>query len=438
MKIIDGITEGSIAHELGIEPQDKLIDIDGERIIDVFDYRMAAARGQLVLNIEKADGELWELMIEKDEDEDLGLIFNNGLMDNPKSCNNNCIFCFIHQNPRGMRGSVYFKDDDYRLSYLHGNYITLTNTTQADIDRIIKYRISPVNISIHATDHELRCKMMGHKGAGAALAYLEQLAAGGIELNMQIVLCKGYNDREQLDKTIYDLSRYIPKGLYAQGFSLSVVPVGITRHRESNGLTKLAPLNKYDCLDTLMRVERWQDKLLSEFGTRFVHAADEFYVKARIPLPPISRYEGFSQMDNGIGLLSLMQHEMDEFFEGDMQRPKAKHYSIATGTAAAPTISAICQRLAKAYNIKIDVHSIDNAFFGSDVTVSGLMVGRDIIDRLRGQSLGELLLLPASALRHGERVFLDDTSLDDISAALGVPVTAPSADAAGLIEGIFH
>jgi len=419
-KLILEVERGSIAEEMGIEAGDFLLAINNREIVDIFDYRMAVMDEELDILIEKPSGEEWLLELDKDEDEELGLVFD-GMMDTMRNCGNNCIFCFIDQNPKGMRPSLYVKDDDYRLSFLHGNYITLTNMSDKDIDRILRYRISPVNISIHATDPDLRVRMMGNKRAGVSLDFLGKLTEGGIVLALQIVLCKGYNDGDQLDKTIGDLSQYIPEG--GGGCSLSIVPVGITKHREN--LPKLEPLSREDCLDVIEKINKWQKKLLAEKGTRFVFGADEFYLKAEADLPSVNEYEDFPQIDNGVGMMTSFA---DEFDKPD----KSKKITLVTGVASCSFMRDLLDGL------DIEVVAIHNDFYGEYITVAGLLTGGDIINQLQGRELGEAVLIPKTALKADEDVFLDDITLDEITEKLGVPVIAVETNGQALTEAIAN
>ena len=427
-KLIIEVEENSIAAEMGIKAGDFLVAINGQVVVDVFDYRMFQFEEELEMLIEKAGGEEWLLEIEKDTYEELGLVFEDGLMDKMRSCGNNCIFCFIDQTPPGMRETLYVKDDDYRLSFLHGNYITLTNMTSGDVDRIIKHRISPVNISIHSTDPVLRVKMMGNTQAGRSLDFLQQLADAGIVLAMQIVLCKGYNDSNQLDKTIYDLSRYIPDD--GGGCSLSVVPVGLTKHRD--GLTHIEPLEKDDCRQVVKQIKSWQEKFLEEKNCRFVFAADEFYLKAEVDLPDYEDYEDFPQIDNGVGMMAAFREEFGEAVIS-YQLSVISLATLVTGVAAGSFLRELVRDFPH-----VQVKEIVNEFYGERITVSGLLTGRDIIDQLSGQDLGELVLLPKTCLRDGEDVFLDDATLQDVSDALGVPVVAVETTGDALWEVIIH
>jgi len=424
-KLIIGIDSGSIAEELGIAPGDFLIAIDAHEILDVFDYRLATASDALEILIEKqGTGEEWLLEIEKDEDEDLGLVFETGLMDDVRSCKNNCIFCFVHQNPRGkMRDTIYFKDDDYRLSYLHGNYITLTNMTDDDADRILAHRLSPINISVHTTNPALRAAMMGNDAAGHSLEFLRRLADGGIDLGLQIVLCKGFNDGAVLDKTITDLGCF----MHQHGdFSLSVVPAGLTRHRD--GLPALQAFSAADCRAVISQVAAHQKYFLEKYGTRFVFCADEFYVKGDVALPDFDTYEEFLQIENGVGMMAAFKHDFNRAFNRDA--PIKGKFVVATGLAAHGFFKEICRGL------DIEIAAIDNNFFGQSVTVAGLLTGDDIITQLKNNVPRGTLLIPTNMLRAGEEVFLDDVSIQDVSRALKIEVVAVHPDGASFVEAL--
>ena len=436
-KLIVGIEPNSIAEELGIEAGDFLVAVNGRPVLDFFDFRMMQAEEEMEIAIEKACGEEWLLEIEKDEDEELGLCFESGLMDAMRRCGNKCVFCFIDQNPPNMRETLYVKDDDYRLSFLHGNYITLTNMTDDDVARILQYHISPVNISVHATCPDLRKKMMNNPKAGRSLDFLQRLADGGIVLSLQIVLCKGYNDGEHLDKTIYDLSRYIPYG--GGGCSLSVVPVGLTKYRKQRGLAGLEPLDVHDCAAVIETVNKWQDKLLTEKGARFVFAADEFYLKANLPIPPYECYEDFPQIENGVGMIAAMGQEFFEALEeNDIKKPLTRKITVATGLAAADFIQSLAKAAMERFSqIKIDVVPITNHFFGELITVAGLLTAKDIIAQLKGRDLGDCVLISVASLKTDEDVFLDDITLDELSAELGVEVKAVNCFGSDLLRSFL-
>ena len=429
--IVKSIEPGSIAEEMGIEPGDKLISINDNEIEDVFDYHYYVNDEELVLLIEKPDGEEWELEIEKDYEEDLGITFEQGLMDEYRSCRNKCIFCFIDQMPKGMRETLYFKDDDSRLSFLQGNYITLTNMSDHDIDRIIKYHLEPINISFHTTNPELRCKMLHNRFAGDALKKVDKLYEAGIQMNGQIVLCKGINDGEELERSIAELSQYLP---YLQ--SVSVVPVGLTKYRE--GLHPLEPFTKADALEVLKVIEEWQDKLYKEHGMHFIHAGDEWYILAEKEMPEEERYDGYLQLENGVGMLRLLENEFDETYQELTGDERHVEVSLATGALAYPYLKKLIDKLSTKYpNVTAHLYKIRNDFFGEKITVSGLITGQDLIAQLKGKPLGERLLLPCNMLRSGEEVFLDDVSISDVKETLQVQVDIVKSSGQDFIEAIL-
>ena len=416
--MIKQVEEYSIAHELGIEPGDKLISINGQAVKDVFDYRYLQKEEFLEILIEKPDGEEWELEIEKDEDEELGMIFDSGLMDEATSCRNKCIFCFIDQLPRGMRQTLYFKDDDARLGFLQGNYVTLTNMNDVELERIIYYRLSPVNISVHATDPELRVHMLKNPKASRIMEQIEKLSAAGLELNFQIVLCKGVNDGMRLDESIAALSEFIPRAR-----SLSVVPVGLTEHR--GGLAELAPFTASDAEIVLDQIEGWQQKFKKQYGTRFVFAADEFYLLVGHETPPTADYEGFPQIENGVGMLALFADEFNRALNRRKKGQGQRKQTIVTGRAAHSFLSELVRIAGEKFpGLDIQVIPVDNKFFGSLITVSGLLTGEDILNTLKGHDLGNRVLLPCNALRADDSVLLDNMDISELSQALNVPVEA--------------
>ncbi len=412
--MIKRIEPGSIAGELGIEPGDRLLSINDMEIEDVFDYHFLANDEELVLLLEKPDGEQWEIEIDKDYDEDLGIEFEQGLMDEYRSCRNKCMFCFIDQMPEGMRDTLYFKDDDSRLSFLQGNYVTLTNMSEHDIDRIIRYRLEPINISFHTTNPELRCRMLRNRFAGEALKKADRLCAAGIEMNGQIVLCRGVNDGEELERSIRELSGYLP---YLQ--SVSVVPVGLTKYRE--GLEPLEPFSREDARKVLTVIHRWQEKLYAEHGVHFIHAGDEWYILAGEEVPEESRYDGYLQLENGVGMLRLLTDEFEEAYSQAAGDDRKREVSIATGLLAYPYIKQMAEKLQEKYTeTVIHVYPVKNEFFGERITVSGLLTGQDLVRQLADRRLGERLLLPCSMFRSGEEVFLDDITREELSEALQV------------------
>ena len=386
--IVKSLMPGGIGEELGIEPGDKLLAINGNEIQDVFDYYYYEESEQLLLLIEKPDGEEWELEIEKDEDESLGIEFDQSLMDEYRSCRNKCMFCFIDQMPKGMRETLYFKDDDSRLSFLQGNYITLTNMSDHDVERIVKYRLEPINISFQTTNPQLRCKMLHNRFAGEALKKVDILYRGQIEMNGQIVLCKGVNDGEELERTIRDLTGYLP---YLK--SVSIVPVGLTKYRD--GLYPLEPFTKEDAREVLSVIHRWQEKIYQEHGIHMIHAGDEWYVLAEEEVPEEERYDGYLQLENGVGMMRLLFNEVQEALSAVTGDERQREISLATGRLMYPYIGKILEEIRKKFpNITTHLYAIRNDFFGERITVSGLITGKDLTGQLKGQPLGERLLLP--------------------------------------------
>lgn len=429
--VVKEIEAGSIAEELGIEPGDKLLSINDIEIEDVFDYHFYVNDEELVLLIEKPDGEQWEIEIEKDYDEDLGITFEQGLMDEYRSCRNKCMFCFIDQMPEGMRDTLYFKDDDSRLSFLQGNYITLTNMSDHDIERIVRYHLEPINISFHTTNPELRCKMLHNRFAGEALGKVDTLYEGGIQMNGQIVLCKGINDGEELERSIRDMSKYIP---YLR--SVSVVPVGLTRFRD--GLYPLEAFTKEDAREVLGTIHRWQEKLYEEYGIHFVHAGDEWYILAEQEVPEEERYDGYLQLENGVGMLRLLENEFEEAYETVAGDEKERELSIATGLLAYPYIHKMTERLKEKYpRTEIHVYPIQNEFFGEKITVSGLITGQDLIKQLKDKTLGDRLLLPCNMFRSGEEVFLDDITLADVAESLQVEADIVKSSGQDFVDAVL-
>ena len=403
--LIKDVVQNSIADQLEIKNGDYLLSIDGKEIKDIFDYHLLSESENLTLEIEASDGEIWEIDIEKDEDQDLGLIFDNELLDEYKSCTNKCIFCFIDQMPPGMRETLYFKDDDSRLSFIQGNYVTLTNMKDDDVDRIIRYNLSPINISVHTMDKELRCKMLNNRFAGDKLEYIKKLNDNNITMNAQIVLCKGYNDKEKLDETLEKMMPYVPNLK-----SCSVVPAGLTKFRE--GLAELEPFTKEEAKEVIAQVDKWQKVFKEKFGINYVYAADEFYMMSDTPIPEEDYYDGYPQIENGVGMTRSYLNEFYEFL-------KSYKVSVVTGELFYNCSLEMADAINKKYpNIDIKVYKIINDFFGHTITVTGLLVGKDIIDQLKGKDLGDELLLPANTLKWGEDIFLDDVSLDELKDVL--------------------
>lgn len=417
---IKEVVPGSIAEELELAPGDAVLSVNGQPIEDVFDYHYLTNEEFLTMLIRKPDGEEWELEIEKEFEEDLGIQFENSLMDEYRSCRNKCIFCFIDQMPKGMRDTLYFKDDDSRLSFLQGNYITLTNMDDHDIDRMIRYHLEPINISFHTMNKALRCKMLNNRFAGDALDKVQRLYEAGIEMNGQIVLCKGINDGEELEYSIRELTKYLPHLK-----SVSVVPVGLTKFRD--GLYPLVSFEKEDACRVIDCIESWQRKLYDEHGCHFIHASDEWYLLAGREFPEEERYDGYLQLENGVGMMRLLKEEVEETLaamEGEeLGEPLVQEVSIATGKLAAPFVLQLAGQIEKrCTGLTVRVYEIENDFFGRQITVAGLLTGQDLIRQLTSQALGQMLLLPCSMLRSGENVFLDDITVEELEKALQIKV----------------
>ena len=420
--IIKIVKDDSIAMELGIEPGDVLLQINGKELEDIFDYQYQVEEEYIEVLIQKPDGEEWLLEIDKEEDEDLGIEFENGLMDQYRTCTNKCIFCFIDQMPEGMRDTLYFKDDDSRLSFLQGNYITLTNMSDHDIDRMIQYRLSPINISFQATNPEVRRMMLHNRFAGEIMEKVQRFYDAGIIMNGQIVLCKGINDGKELERSISDLYGFLP---FLQ--SVSVVPVGLSKFRD--GLYPLEPFTKEDAVQVLEIIHRWQKKAVKEYELHFIHASDEWYLLADQELPEEESYDGYLQLDNGVGMLRLLGNEFLDGLRklkeeaGEKKLCHREEISIMTGKLAYPIIKQLAEHLMEEVEgLKIHVHGIRNDFFGERITVSGLLTGIDIMTQGKNLPLGERLLLPQNLLRSGEEVLLDDYTLDDLKKSLQVPI----------------
>ncbi len=430
--LIKEVLSGSIAEELGIEPGDRLLTINDKIIKDVFDYHYQTNEEELTVVIKKSNGEEWELDIEKEYEEDLGISFaEGGLMDSYRSCHNKCIFCFIDQMPKGMRDTLYFKDDDARLSFLQGNYITLTNLSDEDMERIIYYKLSPVNVSVHTMNPELRCKMLNNRFAGDALKKLDRFKEAGIQMNGQIVLCKGYNDKEELDRTISELSNYIPNMM-----SVSVVPVGLTKFRD--GLAKLEPFNKEDAEYLLMQIEGWQMRLYKKYGTRFIYASDEWYIKAGKPVPKEEDYEGYPQIENGVGMVRSLEDEVEEYLNSLRSDDRVRSVSLATGVLAGPVITELANKVAAKFpNVSVDVHTIINHYFGEQITVAGLLTGQDLLEQLNGNIKGDELLLPSVLLKSGENILLDDMLLKDLETSLQTKIRIVKSEGKCFVDSIL-
>lgn len=430
---IFAVISGSRADRAGIHPGDCLISINGYDIGDVLDYRFRITERRVVLKIHRGL-ELFDVTIKKPEYDDIGLEFATFLMDEKRSCRNGCIFCFIDQNPPGMRETIYFKDDDRRLSFLHGNYITTTNLTEEDISRITEMHCSPINISVHTTNPELRCKMMKNRFAGGVLDIMRRFADAGIEMNAQIVLCPEHNDGAELDRTLSDLA-----ALYPSVASISVVPVGLTKYRE-----KLYPLRMFtpdECAAVIAQVDAFGVAFKREHDVRLAYCSDEFYIDAGLPLPDEDYYDGYPQLDNGVGLITSAQNEFD--FELDFldeySRDGVGEMSVATGAAAYEFISGLAASLEERVDgLKIHVYKIENDFFGRTVTVAGLVTGGDILAQLREKPLGERLIIPSVMLRSEGDLFLDGMSHEELGEALGVPICVTETGGVDFIRAVLE
>lgn len=426
---ITSVEPGSPARRARIHKGDTLISINGNAITDVLDYRFYMTDEHLEILLCDQEKKLRTVVVEKDEYDDLGLEFETYLMDRQMGCKNACIFCFVDQTPPGMRKSLYFKDDDTRMSFLFGNYTTLTNLKEGDIQRIIKMHISPINISIQTMNPALRVQMMKNPFAGESLKFVRMLTEGGIKINTQIVLCPGYNDGEQLE---YSLSELAKLGPNVQ--SIAVVPVGLTRYRE-----KLTPLRGFfpqEAVEVVKTMERWGEYFCKEYGTRTAYASDEFYILAGKDFPPYEFYEDFAQLENGVGMMTLMQHDFTQALKEAQleQSPAAHRCTIATGQLAYPMMQDFAERVQQAFpQVQVQVKKIRNDFWGPTITVAGLITGQDLLAQLEGLDLGSELLIPANMLRHEQDRFLDDLTLEQVQETLGVPALPVENDAFELL-----
>ena len=431
---IISVIPDSIADEMGVMPGMYLISVNGVVIEDVFDYQYLMDDEDITVLIREENGEETLLEIEKDADEDFGVEFENSLMDEYHSCCNRCIFCFIDQMPPGMRETLYFKDDDSRLSFLQGNYVTLTNMKDSDIDRIIRYHMEPINISVHTTNPALRRTMLGNRFAGDIFPKIERLKHAGITMNGQIVLCREINDGEELERSIRDLAGYRPAMQ-----SVSVVPVGLTKYRE--GLAELTPFDKESASSVIDIIEKWQSRFVAEdpdsVSPHFIHASDEWYILAERPMPEEDRYDGYLQLENGVGMVRLMETEIRDALikMKDKHIPSAvysrRKITLATGFLVRGYLTRFSELIMKQFSgLDIQVRPIRNDFFGERITVSGLITGKDLIAQLKeiqsvseyNKALGEELLIPVNMLKSGEKIFLDDITTDDVERELGIPV----------------
>lgn len=425
--IISKIHEGSIAEEMGVETGDILLSINGTSVKDIIDYKFLIVDDEIMVQIQKPNGEVWDLEIEKEYDEDFGVEFKNAIIDNAKSCCNNCVFCFIDQLPKGMRDTLYFKDDDSRLSFLQGNFVTLTNMKDEDIDRIIRYRISPINVSVHTTNPELRTKMLNNRFAGNIYERLKKLASAGIRMNCQIVLCPGFNNGIELAKTVEDLYK-----LYPSVENVAAVPVGITKYRE--GLQKLTLYDKKSASEEIRVLEELQNKYIDEIGSPFIRLSDEFYVLSGIEVPPTEFYAAFDQFEDGVGMIRCFRDNIAESLS-KLNKNASGSYTLVTGTSAYEEIKRAAENIMdKNPNIKINTQKIKNFFFGETITVAGLLTGGDIIEQLKDVQLGDYVIIPRNMLKNGEDIFLDDVSLMHLEESLKTKVIVCDYSGSDLIE----
>lgn len=429
--VIKYVSEGSIAEEIGLEPGDIIKKINNIEIKDVLDYRFLINDEFITLTVLTKQGEEAIVDIEKDAYEPLGVEFENSLMDKPLHCTNKCVFCFIDQLPKGMRESLYFKDDDTRLSFFQGNYVTFTNLDDDEIDRIIRLRISPINISVHTMNPDLRVKMLKNPKAARLPEIMWKLHNNGIVMNCQIVLCPGYNDKEELDYTIselYKMREYVK--------SVSVVPIGLTKHRQ--GLCEMMPVTKEAALEIVNQVENWQDKAREEIGTGFVYASDEIYLKAQLPIPESENYFGFPQIENGVGMIASLKDEFEDALKNAEPSDKERTVTMITGLSVYETMCSLVNLISEKFpNIKVNVEKIVNNFFGESITVSGLLCGCDIIEQLRGKEIGDNLIITKNMLRDGENILLDDITTEDIERELNCSIIAVCDDGYELLEAIL-
>ncbi len=434
MVTVKDVEKGSYAHKAGVCGGDVLVSVNSNEINDVLDYRYYTTEKKLTLSLTR-NGQAYEAkIVKKDEYDELGLEFETYLMDKQHSCRNGCIFCFIDQNPKGMRESIYFKDDDSRLSFFFGNYVTLTNLSDCEVERIIKMRISPVNISVHTTNPKLRVKMMKNKNAGECLRYLDKFRDGGISMNCQIVLCKGINDGKELERSLCELSEYYP---YVQ--SVAVVPAGLTAHRR--GLFPLDLFDADDSREVISLIDRIRKENFEKHGVNLCYASDEWYIKAGLPLPDEEYYEDYPQIENGVGMIRSMENEIDFEIENlllDGISADDRKISVVTGEAAYDFIKKSVEKITdKWYNINCNVYKAKNLFFGRGVTVAGLLTGSDLLTALEGKDLGNTLYIPSVMLRHEGDKFLDDMTIDELSQKLGVSVCPVSSDGAEFVNSIL-
>ncbi len=431
---IKDVEKKSIAEKAGILSGDTLVSIGENPINDILDYRFYITEKKITLNVIR-DGKEKSFEIKKGQYDDIGLEFETYLMDEKHSCTNKCVFCFIDQNPCGMREMCYFKDDDSRMSFFYGNYVTLTNMKDTEVDRLIKMRISPINISVHTTNPTLRCKMLNNKFAGEVLRYMDKFKEGGISMNCQIVLCRGLNDGKELEKTLDDLALLSPAIE-----SIAVVPAGLTKHRE--GLYPLEDFTREEAVEVVRLVDRKRAEFSEKYGASLVQCADEMYLKAGLDVPGDDYYDGYPQLDNGVGLFTSMEsdidYRLDELCDDELKLEGSRRIASVTGVAAYPFISRMAAKIMSQFSsLDYKVFECKNDFFGESVTVAGLLTGRDIYNRLKDENLGEELLIPGVMLRYEGDLFLDNMSIDELSDRLGVKITVVSNDGFDFVDRVL-
>ena len=425
------VDEHSPAQRLGLEPGCTLLAIDGNPLNDALDYQFYTSAPHFTLTICQ-NGAQQQISVEKGEYEPFGCNFKTYLGDEKHSCANHCMFCFIDQLPPGMREPLYFKDDDERLSFLYGNYITMTNLTDREVERIIKLHISPIFISVHTTNPQLRVRMMANKRAAETLRYLDVFAKGGIDMNCQLVLCRGINDGDELRRTLDDLLRLRP-----QVESIAAVPAGVTAYRK--GLFKLTPYDQQSAAETLDIMEEYCARCRKQYGRSVVYPSDEWYLLAGEPIPEEENYDGYIQLENGVGMLRLLEDEVAEELSKREGDDRHRHVTIATGKAAAPSLEKHMQKIREKYpNVQAEVVTIINYFFGESITVSGLITGKDLMEQLEGRDLGDCLLLPCNMLRSGKNVFLDDVTVEEVEERLKTPVQIIDEPGSDLVKAVVE
>jgi putative radical SAM enzyme (TIGR03279 family) len=433
VNVISRIISGSIAADLGLVPGDRLLSINGQQVEDVIDYRYLSSDEHLEVTLIKSDGSEWILEIEKEFDEELGIEFENPVMAETRQCSNKCVFCFIDQMPPGMRPGLYIKDDDSRLSFLQGNYITLTNMKSKEIDKLVNYHISPLNISVHTTNPELRVKILHNRLAGKLMTHLQRFHENRIHMNLQIVLCPGFNDGQELERTLSDL-----ESIADSLISIAVVPVGLTKYQKNKALL---PIDKRMALETVRQITTWQERWMDLFGRKLVYPSDEFYLQAHLPWPKADEYEAFYQLENGVGMLASFEKDFLKYMKKIPLIRKRTPFTltIATGTAAASFMRQLAQHvMEKIDGLTIQVIPVENHFFGQLITVSGLITGQDLVSQLKDNHLGNLVMIPANMLKSDESVFLDDMTLDQVTEALQVSVQASAVDGRQWMKNILR